>query len=47
MCGQGFMLGPGLAKILSETFADGIKEHDFIFKQLSPYRSFDAEEKLK
>ncbi|MCD6446887.1 MAG: FAD-binding oxidoreductase [Candidatus Marinimicrobia bacterium] len=47
MCGQGFMLGPGLGKILAETFVDGSKKHDFIFKQLSPYRSFDAEEALK
>ncbi len=47
MCGQGFMLGPGLGKILAETFVDGSKKHDFIFKQLSPYRSFDTEEMLK
>lgn len=47
MCGQGFMLGSGLGKILAETFVDGSKEHDFIFKQLSPYRSFDEEEALK
>jgi len=47
MCGQGFMLGPGLGKILAETFVDGSTEHDFIFKQLNPYRSFDAEEALK
>jgi sarcosine oxidase subunit beta len=47
MCGQGFMLGPGLGKILAETFVDGNKEHDFIFELLSPYRSFDEEEALK
>ncbi len=47
MCGQGFMLGPGLGKILAESFIDGNKEHDFIFEQLSPYRNFDAEEMLK
>ena len=47
MCGQGFMLGPGLGKILAETFVDGSKEHDFIFEQLTPYRNFDTEEMLK
>jgi len=47
MCGQGFMLGPGLGKILAETFVDGNKEHDFIFELLSPYRNFDTEEMLK
>ncbi len=47
MCGQGFMLGPGLGKILAETLVDGSKEHDFIFEQLTPYRNFDTEEMLK
>jgi glycine/D-amino acid oxidase-like deaminating enzyme len=47
MCGQGFMLGPGVGKILAETFVDGSTEHDFIFKQLTPYRNFDTEEMLK
>jgi sarcosine oxidase subunit beta len=47
MCGQGFMLGSGLGKILAETFVDGNKKHDFIFDLLSPYRSFDEEEALK
>jgi sarcosine oxidase subunit beta len=47
MCGQGFMLGPGLGRILAETIVDGSHEHDFIYEQLSPYRDFDTEELLK
>jgi len=47
MCGQGFMLGPGIGKILAESFVDGSQEHDFIYEQLSPYRNFDEEEMLK
>ena len=47
MCGQGFMLGPGIGKILAETIVDNSHEHDFIFKQLTPYRNFDTEEMLK
>ncbi len=47
MCGQGFMLGPGLGKILAEYFVDGNKEHKFIFNDLDPYREFKADEILK
>lgn len=47
MCGQGFMLGPGLGRILAETIVDRSHEHDFIYDQLSPYRNFDTEEMLK
>lgn len=47
MCGQGFMIGPGLGKILSEIFIDGVCGYDNIFEELSPYRHFDVEEKLK
>jgi glycine/D-amino acid oxidase-like deaminating enzyme len=46
MCGQGFMLGPGLGKILAETLADKEK-HESIFEQLSLYRKFESIEKLK
>ncbi len=47
MCGQGFMLGPGLGKILAETLIDHSRSYDFIFTELSPYRTFDNEEALK
>jgi len=47
MCGQGFMLGPGIGKLLAETVVDGSKDHQFIFDQLTPYRNFDEEEMLK
>jgi sarcosine oxidase subunit beta len=55
MCGQGFMMGPGLGKILSETFVAGASienpagstDYGFVFDELSPYRSFAGMEALK
>ncbi len=47
MCGQGFMLGPGLGKIVAETLCDNTDAYKFIFDQLSPYRCFDGCEMLK
>lgn len=47
MCGQGFMLGPGLGKIISEIIVDGSKDYDFILDQLSLYREFVGDEVLK
>ena len=47
MCGQGFMLGPGLGKIITEYLIDASCDHDFIFRQLNPYRAFDSEEALQ
>jgi sarcosine oxidase subunit beta len=47
MCGQGFMLGPGLGEILARSLIDGSPEYDLIFTRLSPYRNFDSEEVLK
>ncbi len=47
MCGQGFMLGPGLGKILAEIFVEGSRDYDFILDQLSLYRDFSGEEMLK
>jgi sarcosine oxidase subunit beta len=52
MCGQGFMLGPGLGSILSEVIAEGSGAgssgmHAFILDQLSPYRKFEGMELLK
>ena len=47
MCGQGFMLGPGLGKIISEILVDNSNEYDFILEQLSLERDFSGEEMLK
>jgi sarcosine oxidase, subunit beta len=58
MCGQGFMLGPGLGSILAEAIADGLRggeavdaakagRYGLILDQLSPYRKFEGMEMLK
>ena len=47
MCGQGFMLGPGLGKIIAEILVDNSKEYDFILEQLSLERDFSGNELLK
>jgi len=47
MCGQGFMLGPGLGKILSEIIVDHSTKYNFILDQLSLYRDFSGNELLK
>ena len=47
MCGQGFMIGPGLGKILSELIVDNVREHDDILRQLNLYRQFTIKEILK
>ncbi|MDR0497296.1 MAG: FAD-binding oxidoreductase [Treponema sp.] len=46
MCGQGFMLGPGLGKILAETIT-GNESHKDVFEHLSLYRKFESMEMLK
>jgi len=45
MCGQGLMLGPGLAEIAAEAIVDSTEPE--IFADLSPYRDFSGEELLK
>lgn len=59
MCGQGFMIGPGLGRMLATTIAAGGRaerpagsaevaaEYGFIFDELSPYRRFEEMELLK
>jgi sarcosine oxidase subunit beta len=48
MCGQGFMLGPGLGSLLSRLVQrDLTPEDEETLSELSPYREFGAEEKLK
>ncbi|MFC1588430.1 NAD(P)/FAD-dependent oxidoreductase [Planctomycetota bacterium] len=48
MCGQGFMLGPGLAFYLVKLVKDDMNDKDReVFQALSPYRDFSGVEKLK
>lgn len=47
MCGQGFMLGPGLGKIISDILTNSTTSYRFILEQLSPYRSFCSQEALQ
>jgi glycine/D-amino acid oxidase-like deaminating enzyme len=48
MCGQGFMLGPGVAEVLCHLILGTLtkEEHDSL-KALSLYREFANVEKLK
>ena len=48
MCGQGFMLGPGVGELLVRIVQDKLIEKDNeILSYLSPYREFAGQEKLK
>jgi sarcosine oxidase subunit beta len=48
MCGQGFMLGPGVGEVVARLIAkENTKEDEIILKGFSPYRSFGGEEALK
>ena len=48
MCGQGFMLAPGLAELLTRVVTDRLSETDEeILDELSLYRDFGVEEKLR
>lgn len=48
MCGQGFMLGPGLGELLARMVQGRLEEEDhLVLEQLSPYREFAGQEKLK
>ncbi len=49
MCGQGFMLGPGLGELLARTVAQEelSPEDREVLKVLSPYRKFAGQEALK
>lgn len=47
MCGQGFMLGPGLGKILADTLTGDGAQYGQIFEELSLYRKFEGMELLK
>jgi sarcosine oxidase subunit beta len=48
MCGQGLMLGPGLAELIVRMLQYRQSEEDEqILQILSPYREFAGQEKLK
>lgn len=48
MCGQGLMLGPGLAEMIADFLVDQTLNSDKdVFDQLSPYRKFTGRELLK
>lgn len=48
MCGQGYMLGPGIGALLSRMVREELTpEDEETLKELSPYRDFGGEEKLK
>ena len=48
MCGQGFMLGPGIAELIVRMITNNLYPGDkMILEYLSPYRKFDKQELLK
>jgi sarcosine oxidase subunit beta len=48
MCGQGYMLGPGLGALLSRMVQGKLTpEDEAVLLELRPDREFGAEEKLK
>jgi sarcosine oxidase subunit beta len=48
MCGQGFMLGPGVGKLITRLLADKLSQDDEEnLHSLSLYRNFEEEEKFK
>ena len=48
MCGQGFMLGPGVGEVVARLISKKSTEEDTVILQgFSPYRSFGEEEALK
>jgi sarcosine oxidase subunit beta len=48
MCGQGFMLGPGLGELMARMVLGTSDEKDQVtLSYFSPYREFRGQEKLK
>jgi sarcosine oxidase subunit beta len=48
MCGQGFMLGPGLGELLARMVGEKTTAGDQeVLSILSPYRVYQGQEKLK
>jgi sarcosine oxidase subunit beta len=48
LCGQGFMLGPGLGELMARMVEDDLEPEDHeVLVALSPYREFVGQEQLK
>lgn len=48
MCGQGFMLGPGMGELLCRLVDNKLSSEDEeTLNNLSPYRKFGGQEKLQ
>jgi len=48
MCGQGYMLGPGVGALLARMVQHALlPEDEQALEELSPYREFGGEERLK
>jgi sarcosine oxidase subunit beta len=48
MCGQGFMLGPGMGELITRICNNQLSPEDnLILKSFDPYREFSGEEKFK
>lgn len=47
MCGQGFMIGPGLGAMLAEIIVDNSAQYQEILQPLRPSRQFTGQEMLK
>jgi len=48
MCGQGFMLGPGLGELLTRICLDAVTQSDLkVLQSFDPYRSFSGMEAFK
>lgn len=48
MCGQGFMLGPGIGKLITRVFTNtSTNSDDMILAELSPHRPFAGNESLE
>lgn len=48
MCGQGFMLGPGMGELVSRICTGQLSVDDHrVLQSFDPYRDFSGEEKFK
>jgi len=48
LCGQGFMLGPGLGELIDRLVRDELSDEDrAVLDELSPYRTFEGQAALK
>lgn len=48
MCGQGFMLGPGMGELITRICLDELTQDDHrILQSFDPYRDFSGEEAFK